>query len=203
MSNINLSTMLNEAGAIANDYTHGYSQAHRQGPDYDCSSFVAHCLIVAGANIDPGMSTSTENATLVSIGFNEIGLYDTPEPGDIYYWDGDGNKGHTFIVYDNLRLVHASSSKGYPETGDQTQVIDADGYDYSGEICFMFLSNMDLSAHAWHHMRYGAEPVPPGPTPPGPGPGPGPGPEPLPDELTIAIWLYGSSSEGLTTDIFI
>ena len=33
---------------IANDNTHGYSQAVRWSPDYDCSSFVISALEAAG-----------------------------------------------------------------------------------------------------------------------------------------------------------
>lgn len=36
---------------IAKDQTHGYSQAVRWGPDYDCSSFVISCFGYAGFNL--------------------------------------------------------------------------------------------------------------------------------------------------------
>ena len=37
-----------KAEEIARDDSHGYDQIHRQGPDYDCSSLVVHCVDSVG-----------------------------------------------------------------------------------------------------------------------------------------------------------
>lgn len=150
---INILAALNEAKRLANDDTHGYSMSQRLGPDYDCSSFIAHILNVGGGNIDPNMSTVTELAELTAAGFIEISINEPAQIGDVYFYDeGGGAHGHTFIIYDHTRYVHASSSKDHPETGDQSQTI-TDGYDYTGEICFGYLP-YDFSRHTWHHLRY-------------------------------------------------
>lgn len=150
---INLRAALNEAKRLANDATHGYNMNNRLGPDYDCSSFVAHCLNVAGGNVDPNMSTVTELDELTRAGFREIALNAAPLPGDVFFYDeGGGPDGHTFMVYDDTRYVHARSSLGTPQSGDQHQTI-TDGYDYTGEICFGYLP-YNFSGHTWHHLRY-------------------------------------------------
>ena len=42
------------AVAIAKDDSHGYDQAHRDGPDYDCSSLLCWAYYNAGLNTRPG-----------------------------------------------------------------------------------------------------------------------------------------------------
>lgn len=61
--------------AIAEDSDHGYSQAVRTGPDYDCSSFVAAAYANAGVDILETSTTHTMESgaySLESIGFIDV-----------------------------------------------------------------------------------------------------------------------------------
>ena len=62
---------INWAIEIANDNTHGYSQANRYGPDYDCSSFVAAALRQGGFDVPASMWTGNERDCLLAAGFRE------------------------------------------------------------------------------------------------------------------------------------
>lgn len=55
--------------AIAEDNRHGYSQAYRYGPSYDCASFVSTALQQGGFDIDPRQTTCSLRATLEDLGF--------------------------------------------------------------------------------------------------------------------------------------
>lgn len=59
------------AQATAADEKHGYDQAKRTGPDYDCSSFVASALNAAGIDV-PMFSTHTMIQELLGQGFLEV-----------------------------------------------------------------------------------------------------------------------------------
>lgn len=187
------------AGNIANNANCGYSQSARNGPNYDCSSLIAHALIHGNyKNISNSMWTGNEADMLLGAGFIEI--FSGPiQPGDILLTHSADRK-HTVLVYDSLRYVHASSDKDYstgiryPETGDQLQNIADDGYDYSGEIKFTKLSGTGFQgfARCFRDPNYDGTPGPkpggtPGPTPP---PQPGPEPEPIPvGGEGLPIWL--------------
>lgn len=55
--------------AIANDDSHGYSQPHRYGPDYDCSSFVSTAFKQGGFNVSSTNTTWTMENAFKSVGF--------------------------------------------------------------------------------------------------------------------------------------
>lgn len=194
------------AGNVANNANCGYSQSARNGPNYDCSSLIAHALIHGNyKNISNSMWTGNEAEMLIGAGFIEI--FSGPvQPGDILLTHSSTTK-HTVLVYDSIRYVHASSSKkrftrpdgstyyiDHPESGDQWQVIADDGYDYEGEIKFTKLSGTGFQgfARCFRDPTYDGTPGPkpggtPGPTPP---PQPGPEPEPIPvGGQGIPIWL--------------
>ncbi len=81
---------LDWAKKIAADDSHGYSQAHRTGPDYDCSSLVYYALKQAGFNlgINYPFATGIMAQTLEKAGFKKV---DNPDlnnfsnlkPGDV------------------------------------------------------------------------------------------------------------------------
>ena len=113
------------AVGIANDNSHGYDQAHRTGPDYDCSSLVTTALKNAGFKIGIG-STSTMFGQLTSAGFKNVngsvnkGNASGMKRGDILLTPGR----HTAMYLGNGQIVHASINEfgritgGKP--GDQT-----------------------------------------------------------------------------------
>lgn len=111
---------------IAADQSHGYSQANRWGPDYDCSSFVLSAY-KNGAGVDIGSATYTGNLQyLLNHGFKDVsssvnlntgsGL----QKGDIIYYHKSGTVGHAAMYAGNGKIVHArGQSYGSPKTGDQ------------------------------------------------------------------------------------
>lgn len=122
---------------IANDQSHGYSQANRWGPDYDCSSLVIAAYKQAGVKTT---ATYTGNMTLLlQCGFSDVtskvnlntqaGL----QKGDILYWHDSGTSGHTCMYAGNGKIVHArGQSYGSSKTGDQGTEIAVTSY-YRGK----------------------------------------------------------------------
>ena len=95
---------------IANDDSHGYSQDNRSGPDYDCSSLVFFALKNSGFDVgNSPFSTSTMRGIMEKVGFENVHINSVQEllPGDVVWWDGDGNKGHTEIYIGDGKFVGA------------------------------------------------------------------------------------------------
>ena len=90
------------AEQIAADDRHGYSQVHRNSPDYDCSSFVGTALAKAGFPISIYSTTRNLGEQLENAGFVKCG---TPwKRGDIHLAAGH----HVTMSVDANRIVHAS-----------------------------------------------------------------------------------------------
>ena len=100
--------------AVAKDDSHGYDQAHRNGPDYDCSSLVATALHEAGFNISPNSWTGNLKDQLMAEGFY---LCSTPWlPGDIHL----NTKYHVCMSINEKEIVEASLNEKGGITGGQT-----------------------------------------------------------------------------------
>lgn len=70
--------------SIANDNSHGYSQANRNGPDYDCSSFVSTAFKNGGFSVSGSLNTSSMKAAFEKVGFTSYKKGDvTIQRGDI------------------------------------------------------------------------------------------------------------------------
>lgn len=103
---------------IAGDSSHGYDQANRWGPDYDCSSFVISAFKKAGV---PLSCTYTGNmkADMLAKGFFEV-RDGTRRRGDVLL----NQASHTALYIGNGQLVQArinekgGTTGGVP--GDQT-----------------------------------------------------------------------------------
>lgn len=110
--------------AIANDPSHGYSQASRWGPDFDCSSFLIYVWQTVGVPVKDAGATYTGNmkAAFLACGFADVtasvnlATGSGCQPGDILL----NQQNHTAMSLGNGRLVHASTAGGHPEPGDQT-----------------------------------------------------------------------------------
>lgn len=127
---------------IAADDRHGYSQVHRNGPDYDCSSFVGTALAKAGFPVSQYSTTRNLGAQLEKAGFVKA---EKPwRRGDIHLAAGH----HVTMSVDANRIVHASQSENGGidgQTGDQT----------GKEICVR--SYYDLPYENIVHYRYAGE----------------------------------------------
>ena len=103
---------------IAADNSHGYDQAHRNGPDYDCSSLVSKALNQAGFDVKVGSTTSNLYEQLKADGFKTCSK--PWKRGDIHLSVGH----HVVMSTDANNIVHASiNEKGTVsggKTGDQT-----------------------------------------------------------------------------------
>lgn len=127
------------AEGIAADQSHGYSQANRWGPNYDCSSLVISSYIKAGVPIDKNRVYYTGNMHLLKgYGFKDVtstvnlntgtGL----KRGDILYYHIGGTNGHTAMYSGNGKIVHArGQSYGSSASGDQGTEIAVTNYSRS------------------------------------------------------------------------
>lgn len=122
--------------ATADDNSHGYSQAHRQGPDYDCSSQVLNALKRGGFDVNVNGYTGNMYSILKSIGFVEVSDNNCKK-GDIYLTPGK----HTVMAYADGKVVTAAGDKD-GKTGDS-----------SGKE--IYCRDFYTPSYGWkYHMRY-------------------------------------------------
>jgi hypothetical protein len=127
------------AEQIAADDRHGYSQVHRNSPDYDCSSFVGTALANAGFPVSIYSTTRNLGEQLENAGFVKCGK--PWKRGDIHLAAGH----HVTMSVNPTHIVHASQSENGGidgQTGDQT----------GKEICVR--SYYDLPYENTVHYRY-------------------------------------------------
>lgn len=130
--NASVESMVSWAESTAADQSHGYSQAERTGPNYDCSSFVFYALEAGGfkaIEVNDGYAGDTDAVwpALQKIGgwkrysWNDVA--NSIQRGDILHRES----GHVAIAISSEKTVEASgvnSGQGSPETGDQGREID-------------------------------------------------------------------------------
>ena len=110
---------------IANDNSHGYSQSHRWGPDYDCSSFVISAFEQAGVPVKSKGGagyTKTMYAPFIKCGFKDVtSSVSLPTGKGLKKGDVLLNVGrHTaLVIEDEGRIVHASINEFGGITGGQ------------------------------------------------------------------------------------
>lgn len=115
---------INWALGIANDNSHGYDQAHRDGPNYDCSSLVSWAYYNAGLNTRPGYtpSTSTMYKVFLNAGFKDVTASCNlstgagVQRGDVLLKPGS----HVAMSLGEGQIVHASINEKGGVTGGQS-----------------------------------------------------------------------------------
>lgn len=108
----------------ANDNSHGYSQASRYGPDYDCSSFVITAYEQAGLKVKEAGASYTGNmrGAFLACGFvdvtYEVGLSSgyNIQPGDVLL----NYSAHTCIAVGGGKVANCRTDEGHPQAGDQS-----------------------------------------------------------------------------------
>ena len=141
------------ARRIAQDDTHGYSQAQRWGKDYDCSSYVISALEAGGFPMREHGATYTGNmgAALQACGFRRVIVNLTSGAGLVA---GDvllNPATHTELYIGNGMCAGAHSSETggkYGASGDQT----------GNEISIQPYRNKNYT-EVWRYMGAGAPPV--------------------------------------------
>lgn len=115
---------------IANSPESGYDQQHRNGPDYDCSSFISTALSQAGYKISPKSWTGNMRKQLLDDGWT---ICAAPfKAGDVHL----NYDYHVCMSIDDSRIVEARLNEEGGivggETGDQTgrEIWIRDYYDY-------------------------------------------------------------------------
>ena len=101
---------------IANDPSHGYDQEHRNGPDYDCSSFVSTALYKAGFTVSPYSWTGNMAYQLRNNGFTELPINAPREAGDVFLSETH----HVIMCIDSQRIVQASINENGDITGGKS-----------------------------------------------------------------------------------
>ena len=110
---------------LAEDNSHGYSQANRWGQDYDCSSGLITAWEQAGVPVKTLGATYTGNMfhTFLKAGFKDVTAGINLATGEGLH-RGDvllNNLYHTCVFIGNgNKVVNIRSNDGHPEPGDQT-----------------------------------------------------------------------------------
>ena len=148
---------------MANDPTHGYSQANRWGPDYDCSSFLIHVWQTVGVPVrDAGASyTGNMKAAFLACGFADVSAFvnlATGEgcmPGDILL----NERNHVAMSLGNGQMVWASTSDGHPESGDQTgrEIRTGAFYSFPWDCCLRYVGDSAAGGDRQGSLRESAE----------------------------------------------
>lgn len=100
----------------AMDDSHGYDQQYRNGPDYDCSSFVATALALGGFPVSVYSWTGNLLEQLLACGFTRIPLTAPRQAGDIFL----NEQHHVVMCIDQNQIVQASINENGGITGGRT-----------------------------------------------------------------------------------
>lgn len=112
-----LEAMIAWALEIAEDDSHGYSQANRYGPDYDCTSLVCTALMEGGFELESYLSTRGMLRELPALGFTVYRKGETePQRGDILVQTGV----HAEICLGDGGCIAAHQDYGHSRTGDKS-----------------------------------------------------------------------------------
>lgn len=128
---------------IANDDSHGYSQSNRYGPDYDCSSLIAHCLYSAGfLGVNEQLYTGNLYSSLIREGFEEIPDTGIWKPGDIHLTPFK----HCCMSVNVIEIAEATANEFGGITGGKVG-------DQTGKE--IYIHKYYVPSYGWtYHLRY-------------------------------------------------
>ena len=147
------------AKAWAADASHGYDQARRWGPDYDCSSFLIAVWEAVGVPVKTNGASWTGNMrdVFTRCGFEVI----TTDPAKLsigaYLQDGDivlNELNHVAMVVDGGKLVQAGSNElgtvTGGQTGDQTgrEIAVVNWYSFPWDCALRYVENPTTAARS-------------------------------------------------------
>lgn len=101
---------------LCNDDTHGYDQASRWGPDYDCASAVITALKNAGFDTGNASYTGNMSSELCANGWERLSASVAKEEGDILLNEAN----HAAMYVGDGQLAEFSSNELGGITGGQT-----------------------------------------------------------------------------------
>lgn len=112
------------AEKMAADNSHGYSQADRWGPDYDCSSFVIAAWEAAGVRVKSAGASYTGNmrGAFLAMGFVDV-TYECGLSTGYGIQRGDvllNYSAHTCLAAGNGKVINCRTDEGNPQAGDQS-----------------------------------------------------------------------------------
>lgn len=115
---------------IANDNSHGYSQANRTGPDYDCTSLPTHGYRAAGLDVNQWTYTGNMKANYEAVGFTAIPYTAGMKllRGDVIFWHGSGSDGHAVTYIGDGQIVSAHSNKDGKQGDSSGNEIDVSSF---------------------------------------------------------------------------
>ena len=119
-----IESAVNWAIETANDQSHGYSQADRWGPDYDCSSFVITAYEQAGVALREAGASYTGNmrGPMIACGFVDV-TYEVGLDSGYGVQAGDvllNYQSHTCIAVGGGKVANCRTDEGHPQSGDQS-----------------------------------------------------------------------------------
>lgn len=100
---------------MCNDPAHGYDQASRWGPDYDCASSIITALKNAGFDVGGATYTGNMSSQLCARGWQRLPSSVAKEEGDILLNDAN----HVALFVGNGQLAEFSSNEFGGITGGQ------------------------------------------------------------------------------------
>ena len=148
-SALSVEEYVQNAITIAEDDSHGYSQIHRWGPDYDCSSMVITSLNQAGFDTGGAIYTGNMIPGLTYNGFewipwDDLNGLDDLRRGDILL----NEECHTEIYLGRDTLVGARGEYGHPDYGDHNgeEIRISPFYDYPWDGVLRYKYDVPTSA---------------------------------------------------------
>jgi hypothetical protein len=118
--------------AMCNDNRFGYSQSNRWGWDFDCSSSIIYSLRMAGFATGSAGTTITMKSALTGLGWTFIANPGSLQRGDILW-----TSGHTEVYIGGGQSAGFHSSRGHPQTGDQTGTEASVGHNWMGKTAVL------------------------------------------------------------------